>query len=128
MYKTEILETFIIIIFTLRVFFRQFYLVVFHRSLSDSKFRKVYRTLLSILADFYCVVVWIVSIFFLGSLVPPGFFSRPFGAVLTTTGITDSFILRSFFSSLARSKNLFMFLFYFIFILYATIMAKSFKL
>ena len=35
--------------------------MVFHCSLSDSKFPKVYRTLLSILADLNNVIVWMVS-------------------------------------------------------------------
>ena len=87
--------------------------MVFHWSLSDSKIPQVSRTLLSILADFNHSLVWMVSTRPLISkssspcinplvTVP----STP-----TTIDITVTFMFHSFFSSLARSRHLSLFVF-----------------
>ena len=83
-------------------------MVVFHWSQSDSKSTQISRTLLSILADFNSDVVWMVSVLLL-------IFGSPFltfeglPRALTKIGIIVTFMFHSFFSPLARSKNLFTF-------------------
>ena len=82
--------------------------MVFHWSLSDSKFPQVSRTRLRILAVLSNAVVWIVSV------RPPIFkSSRPFNNPLVivpnapiTIGTIVTFMFHSFFNSLARSKVL----------------------
>ena len=81
---------------------------VFHWNLCDSKFPQVFGTILSILANFNCTVVWIVSVLPL-RFSSPTLFSRPLGTVPTaptTIGITITFMFHSFSSSLARSRYL----------------------
>ena len=103
-------------------------LTVFHWSLSDSKSPKVFKTLLSIVADLVNAVVWKVS-------VRPVIFmsSSPLTKLLESvvnapiiTGITITFIFQNFFSSLARSKYLSLFLLSLIFTQWSTGMAISF--
>ena len=80
--------------------------MVFHWSLSDSKSPQVSRTLLSILAVFNNVVVWMVS------TRPPTFkSSSPFSNPLVTVpnapitiSIIITFMFHSFFNSIARSS------------------------
>ena len=85
------------------------------------------RTLLSILAGLNNAVVWIVSTFLLiyKSLSP---FTNPSGIVPSapiTTGITITFMFHSFFSSLAKSRNLSLFILSFIFTLLSVGIAES---
>ena len=79
--------------------------MVFHWSLSDSKSPQVSRTRLSILAVLSNAVVWIVS-----TRPPTSKSSRPFNnplvivpKALITTGTIVTFMIHSFFNSLARS-------------------------
>ena len=89
--------------------------MVFHWSLSAIKFPQVSRTLLSILVDLNDAVVWMVSACRLMSKS-----SSPFTQPLeilpgasNTTLITVTFLFHSFyFSSLARSKLLSLFVFF----------------
>ena len=81
-------------------------LMVFHRSFSDSKSWHISRTLLSILAALNYAVVLMVSTHTLISKP-----SNPFinllvtvPSVLTTIGITVTFIFHNFFTSLARFR------------------------
>ena len=78
--------------------------MVFHWSLSESKFPQVSRTLLSILAVLNNVVVWIVS-----TRPPTSKSSSPFNYPLVTVpkapitiGIIVTFMFNSFFNHLAR--------------------------
>ena len=78
----------------------------------ESEWLQVSKILLSILADFYDAVVWMVPIFPLVSC-SSSLFSMPLGTVpraLTTVGITDTFKFRKIFCSLAKSKYLSCFL------------------
>ena len=86
--------------------------MVLHRSLSDSKSPQVSWILLNILADLNNAVFWMVS------TCPPIYMSSsPSTSLLVivlsapiTISITISFMLQSFFfSSLARSRYLFLF-------------------
>ena len=95
--------------------------MVFHWSLSDSKSPQVSRTLLSIQAVCHNVVVWMVSTRPLTSKS-----SNPFNNPLVTVpkapitiGIIVTFMLHSFFNSLARSRYLPFFSLYFNFILWS---------
>ena len=85
--------------------------MVLHWSLSDIKSPHVSRTLLSILADLGNTVVWMVLFHQQISN-----FSRPlskrFGTVIITIGITVIFMFSLFFSPLARSKYLSLFVFF----------------
>ena len=88
--------------------------MVFHRSLGDIKSPKISRTLLSILADLNNSVVRMVSTRFriFKSSSP---YTNPLVTVSSapiTIGITVTFILYSFFCSLARSRYLLLFLLY----------------
>ena len=85
--------------------------MVFHWKLSDSQSPQVYRTLISILTNLNSTVVWMV---FTCAFISNS--SRPFTNLLVTilrvpitVGITITFMFHSFFSSLARSKYLFLF-------------------
>ena len=79
--------------------------MVFHWSLSDNKSSQVFRTLLSILADFNNAAVWMVS--------PRPLISSSSSSCINsllivpsapiTIGITGAFMFYSFFSSFARS-------------------------
>ena len=101
--------------------------MVFHWSLSDSKSPQVSRTLLSILAALYNVVVWMVS-----TRPPTSKSSSPFSNPLVTTpnapitiGIIVACMFHSFFNSLARSRYLSCFSHSFSFILRSAGTAKS---
>ena len=76
-----------------------------HSSLSDSKSPWVSRTLLSILTDLNNAVVWLVSAFHLISKSSNPL-SKPLGTILSAP-IT---VIVIFYSSLARSKYLSLFL------------------
>ena len=80
-------------------FSHQRLLIVFHRSLSDSKSLQVSRTLLSILADLNNAVVWMVSTLPLISKSSTLFISplltQP--RVPITIGINVTFMFHSFF-------------------------------
>ena len=94
-----------------RVFSRLRKLMVFHWSLSDSKSPQVFRTLLSILADFNNAVLRVVSILppISNSSSPP---SKPLGTVPSapiTKGITVTLMFHNFLCPLARSKYLSLF-------------------
>ena len=101
--------------------------MVFHWSLSDGKSLQVSRTCLRILAVLINAVIWIVF------SRPPTFkSSRPFKNPLVivpkapiSIGTLVTFMFRSFFHSLARSRYLFFFSNSFRFILWCTGMAKS---
>ena len=82
--------------------------MVFHWSLSDSKFPQVSRTHLRILAVLSNAIVWIVS-----TCPPTSKSSRPFNNPLLivsnapiTIGTIVTFIFHNFFNSLARSRYL----------------------
>ena len=111
----------------LESFSRQRLLMLFHWSLSDSKFPQVSRTLLSILAVPNNVVVWMVS-------THPLIFksSSPYNNPLVKVpkapiriSIIVTFMFHSFFYSLARSRYLSFFSFSFNFILWSAGTAKS---
>ena len=101
--------------------------MVFHWSLSDSKFPQVSRTLLSILAVLNNVVAWMVS------TRPPTFMSSNlfYNPLVTvpkapiTIGITVTFLFHSFFNSLARSRFLSFISHFFSLILWSAETAKS---
>ena len=86
-------------------------MMISHLSLRDSKSPQVTRTLLSILADFNNVVVWMVSTH---PLIFKSFSSfinllMTVSSAPITIGITVTFMFHSFFSSLARSRNISLF-------------------
>ena len=102
-------------------------LIVFHWILSDSKSPQISRTLLGILAVFNNAVVWMLS-----TRSPTSKSSRPFNNPLVTVpkapitiGIIVTFMLHSFFNSLARSRYLSLFSHYFSFILWSAGTSKS---
>ena len=93
--------------------------MVFHWSLSGSQSPQVSRTRLNILANLDNAVVWIVSILPLisHSSYP---FTKPLGTVPRvpiTIGTTVIFMFHNFFSSLTRSKYLFLISFSLVFTL-----------
>ena len=101
--------------------------MVFHWRLSDSKSPQVSITLLSILAVFNNAVVWVVSTRPVTSKS-----SRHFNNPLLTVpkapitiGIIVTFMVHSFFNSLARSTYLSLFSHSFNFILWSATTAKS---
>ena len=102
-------------------------LMVFHWSLSDIKSPQVSRTLLSILAVFNNVVVWMVSTLPLSSKS-----SSPFNNRLVTVpkapimmGIIVTFMFHGFFNFLERSWYLSFISFSIRFILWSSGTAKS---
>ena len=108
-------------------FSHQFWLIVFHWSLSDSKFPQVSRTLLSILAFLNNAIVWIVS-----TRPPTSKSSSPFSNHLVTIpnapitiGIIVTCMFHSFFNSLTRLRYLSFFSHSFSFILWSAGTAKS---
>ena len=101
--------------------------MVFHWRLSDNKSTQVSRTFLSILAVFNNAVVWMVS-----TRPTTSKSSCPFNNPLVTVpkapitmGIIATFMLQSFFNSLARSRYLSLFSHSFSFILWSAGTAKS---
>ena len=105
----------------------QIYLMVFHWNLSDSKSPQVSRTLLSILAVFNNVIVWMVS-----TCPPTSNSSSPFSNPLVTVpnapitiGIIVTCLFHCFFNSLSRSGYLSFFSHSFSFILWSASTAKS---
>ena len=81
--------------------------MVFHWSLSDSKFPQVSRTLLNILAVLNNVVVWIIS-----TRLPTFKSSRPFNNHLVivpkapiTIGIIVTFMFHSFFKIILQGRG-----------------------
>ena len=111
----------------LESFSHQHQLMVFHRSLSDNKCHQVSRTLLSIQAIFNNAVIWIVS------TRPPTYKPpRPLDNPLVTVPkepITIStivtFMIHSFFNSLATSGYLSFFSHSFSFVLWSAGTSKS---
>ena len=101
--------------------------MVFHWRLSNSKSPQVSRTLLSIQAVFNNAVFWMVS------TRPPTskssrLINKPLVTVpnaLITIGIIVTFMLHSFFNSLARSRYLSLFSHSFSFILWSAGTAES---
>ena len=101
----------ILYILLLVSFSHQHSLMVFPMSLIDRKSPLVSRTLLSILADLNNAIVWMISHLNSINLRP---LNKVWGTVRSvpfTSGITATFMLYSFFSSLAKSKYLSLFLF-----------------
>ena len=101
--------------------------MIFHLSLSDSKFPQVSGTLLSILAILNNGVVWMVS-----TRLPTSKSSSPFNNPLVTVskapitiGIIVTFMFHNFFNSLARSRYLSLFSHSFCIILRSVRTAKS---
>ena len=115
-----------IIIIIIIIITHQLTLMVFHWRLSDSKSSQVSKTLLSILAVFNKAVAWIVS-----TRPPTSKSSRSFSNPLVTVPkapITIGIIVtmfHSFYNSLARSRDLSLFLHSFSFILWSAETAKS---
>ena len=102
-------------------------LMVFHWSRSDSKSSHVSSTLLSILENLNIAVVWMVSNRPLISKSTTSS-TNPWVTVLRvpiTIGITVIFTFHSFFSSLARSRYLSLFLLSFSFTLWSAETVKS---
>ena len=104
--------------------------MVFHSSLCDSKSPQAYKTLLSILADLNDAVVWTVY-----GLLPisksSSSFTNPFRIVTgdpIAVGTANTFMFYRIFSSLARSKYLYLFLLSLIFSLWSAETAKFSKL
>ena len=101
--------------------------MIFHWSLSDSISPQVSRTLLSILAVLDYVVVWMVSTRPLfsksSSLFNNHLVTLPKAPI--TSGIILTFMVLSFFNSLARSRYLTFFSFSFNFILWPARRPKS---
>ena len=95
-------------------FSQQRLLMFFHWSLTDSKSTQVSRTLRSILANLNNSVVWRMSIHLpICNFSSP--LSKPLGTVPNvpfTIGITVTFMLHNFISSLARSKYFSLFYYY----------------
>ena len=115
------------IIIIIIYFLHQLTLMVFYRSLSDSKSPQVSRTLLSILAVFNNAVVWIVSTR-LPTSKSSSPFSNPFVTIRKapiTIGIIVIYMFHSFFNSLARSMYLSFFSHSFSFILWSARASKS---
>ena len=101
--------------------------MIFYSSLRDSKSPQVSRNLLSILADLNKDVVRMISTF---PLIFKSFSlcTNRLGIVLSapiTIGIIVIFIFHSFISSLARSRDLFLFSLSFNFTLQSAEMVKS---
>ena len=99
----------------LKSFSHQRLLMVFHWSLSEIKSPQVSRTLLSILAVLNSVVVWMVST---RPLISMSFSTFNYLLVTgpktpITIGIIVTFMFHSFINSLARSRYLSFFSFYF---------------
>ena len=97
----------------------------FFTGVNDSKSPQVYRTLLSILADFNTAVVWMVLILLL-IINFPTLFSRPLETVSsapTTIAIIITFTFHIFFNSLERFKYLSIFSLSFICILWSAVKA-----
>ena len=95
--------------------------MVFHRSLSESKFPQVSRALLSILAVFNNAVVWMVS-----PNPPTSMFSIPFNNPLVTVpkspkliGTIVTLMFHRFINSLARLRYVSFFPHSFSFILWS---------
>ena len=99
--------------------------MVFQSSLSSSKSLYVFRTLLSILADYNNAIVWMVSThsFIFRSSCTNSLVTIPRAPI--TIGINVTFMFHSFFSSLARSRYLPFFSPSFNFILWSARTAKS---
>ena len=103
--------------------------MVFHWSLSDSKFPQVSRTFLSILAVLCNAVVWMLSTF-----PPTSESSSPFNNPLVTVpkapitiGMIFTFMFHGFFNSLARSRYLSFFSHSFSIIIIIIIIIDSFS-
>ena len=101
--------------------------MVFHWSLSDSKSSQVSRTLLSILAVLINAVVWMVT-----ARPPTTKSSSPFNNHIITVpkatitiGIIVTFTFHSSFNSLARSRYLCFFSYFFSFILLSAVTENS---
>ena len=100
----------VLLYYTLQNFHTSISLIVFYMSLSDGKTPQVSRTLLSILADLNNAVVWMISARppIINSSSP---FTKPLGIILSTQitiSIAATFIFHSLFSSLTRSKYLYL--------------------
>ena len=101
--------------------------MIFHWSLTDSKSPQVSRTLLSIQAALSNAEVWMVSTCPLISEASSPI-TNPFGIIPsapTTIGITVTFMFHSFFSSLERSRYVFLSTHSFNFTLWSAGVAKS---
>ena len=101
--------------------------MVFHWSLSDSKFPQFSKTLHSIMAVLSNAVVWLVSTRPLTSK-SSSLFNNPLVTVTKaplTIGIIVTFEFHSFFNSLARSRYSSFFSYSFSFIQWSTRKAKS---
>ena len=100
-----------VIILLLRSSSHRHYLVVFHWILSYCTFRLVFRTLLSILADFNSDIIWIVSIcppiYNLFSLLSKSLRAVP--SVVPIICITVTVTCHNFLCSLSRYKYLSLF-------------------
>ena len=102
-------------------------LLVFHWSLSNSKSPQIFSPFLNIMVDLSNAGVWRVLTHPLISSSSSSL-TKPLGTVpwmLIITGMTITFMLHNFISSLARSKYLSLYLFSLIFTLRSARMAKS---
>ena len=119
----------LLLFYSFENFSLQSLLIVFHWGLSDSMFPQVFRTFLSILAEFNNAVVWVVSIrpLISNSSSPC---AKPLVTVpstLITNDITITFIFHSFFSSLAMSWYLSLYSFSFSFTLWQRLLLSRFS-
>ena len=126
-----ILNSVIIIIIVIIAHFGSFShvhkLMVFYWSLSDSKPPHIFMTILSILAENNNAVVWTIT----SRLLISNFSSPSIDPLVTTPrapftiGITNTFLVHSFFRSLARSRYLSLFSLSFSFTLWSVGTANS---
>ena len=117
----------LLLLLLLLSFFTHFMLMVFHWSLSDCKCPQGSRTILSILAVYNNVVVWMVS-----TRPSTSKSARPFSNPLVTVpnapitiGIIFTCMFHSFFNSLVRLRYLSFFTHSFSFIMWSARTAKS---
>ena len=110
------IQSIVIIILFLVSFPHRYALVVFHWNLSDSKSIQISETFLSILAD---LINFVVPIDLILPLISNSthLFSKSLTSIPSAPTNIGTTITRSFFSFLARSKYLSIFLLSFIFIL-----------
>ena len=122
----QVSRTFLSYYLLLVCFSHQFYVITFHWSLRDSKSAQVSRTLSSILAALNNLLVRMFSLHPLISKYSSSS-NKPLVNVpkaLTTVGIIVTFMVHSFFNSLARSRIL---IFLFTFFQFYSVISRDIK-